>query len=111
MSPKPYNKNAMVKGRISAVEKADQEDKEMVEIFWEEGEAPLNPRTCSTDAIKDRLSKDLYVPWHRIGVQHFEEWEKKGFKKARRGDYDLEPFSKEDRERLMRLLDGASLRK
>ncbi|TVY82924.1 hypothetical protein LSUE1_G002266 [Lachnellula suecica] len=110
MKPKPYNKSAMMNGMDRAVERARTEEKRMAEIFFEKGEAPAD-LAYSTNAgyWKDRVSKDLNVPWHKVGVPQFEEWEKKGFKKARRGEY--ENFSEEDRERQMRLLSGASLRK
>jgi hypothetical protein len=49
------------------------------------------------------------VPWHRVEVEHFKEWEKKGFKKARRGEY--ENFSEQESKRMTRLMIGASLRK
>ena len=48
------------------------------------------------------------MPWHRVEVEHFKEWEKKGFKKARRGEY--ENFSEQESKRMTRLVIGASLR-
>jgi hypothetical protein len=54
------------------------------------------------------VSKDLNVPWHKIEVEHFQEWERRGFKKARRGEY--ENFSTAEKERMMTLMSGASLR-
>ncbi len=82
----------------------------MAEIFFEKGEAPADAEhSMGVDYWKDRVSKDLNVPWHKIEVKHFEEWEKRGFKKARKGEY--ETFSKEERERMMRLHSGCLLRK
>ena len=49
------------------------------------------------------------MPWHKIGIKHFEEWEKKAFPKARRGDY--EKLSDEEQARLWRMMEGVSLRK
>ena len=51
----------------------------------------------------------MNVPWHKIEVEHFKEWEQKGFKRASRGEY--ENFSEEERKRMLRLMSGASLRK
>ena len=110
MKPKPYNKNAMIRGMDRAVDQAQREEERMAEIFFEKGEAPADAgMSTAANFWKDRVSKDLNVPWHKIGVPEFEEWEKRGFKKARKGEY--EDFSKEDMEREMRLLSGASLRK
>jgi hypothetical protein len=110
MKPTPYNKRAMVNGMERVIEKAQKERKRMAEIFFEKGEAPTDLAYSRNENFwRDRVSKDLNIPWHKIGVPEFEEWEKKGFKMARKGEY--EKFSKEDREREMRLIDGASLRK
>jgi hypothetical protein len=64
-----------------------------------------------TDSVVtlNRVSKDLNVPWHKIEVEHFQEWEKRGFKKARKGEYGNP--SVEERKRMLRLMSGASLRK
>jgi hypothetical protein len=64
-----------------------------------------------TDSVVtlNRVSKDLNVPWHKIEIEHFHKWEKRGFKKARKGEY--ENPSVEERKRMLRLMSGASLRK
>lgn len=87
------------------------ESEQMAEIFFEKGEAPTDSFKLSLgkDYWKDRVSKDLNVPWHKITVEHFKEWEKKGFRKARRGEY--ENPTEEERKRMLRLMNGASLRK
>jgi hypothetical protein len=110
MEPKPYNKAKMIRGMDRAVEKAQSDAKLMAEIFFEKGEVPENPEYGGgKEYWKDRVSKDLNVPWHRVGVEHFNEWEKKGFKKARKGEY--ENPSEVERKRMLRLMSGASLRK
>ena len=110
MEPKPYNKGAMMRGMDRAVDKAQSDAKLMAEIFFEKGEAPETQEYGSgKDYWKDRVSKDLNVPWHKIGVDHFREWEKKGFKKARRGEY--ENPSAAEKKRMSMLMMGVSLRK
>ncbi|PVH68753.1 hypothetical protein DL98DRAFT_662030 [Cadophora sp. DSE1049] len=110
MKPTPYNKSRMVNGMEKAIAKSQAESEQMAEIFFEKGEAPKDARNSQgKDFWKDRVSKDLSVPWHKITVEHFKEWEKKGFKKARRGEY--ENPSEEERKRMLRLMSGASLRK
>ena len=110
MNPKAYNKNAMIKGMDRAVNKVYDERTKMAEIFYEKGEAPEDPEHAQgADMWKDRVSKDLNILWHKIRVEHFQEWEKKGFKKARKGEYAT--VLVEEKPRMLRLLDGASLRK
>jgi len=92
-----------------AVNKARQETEAMAAIFFEKGEAPAESQHAYNGYWKDRVSKDLNVPWHRVGVKEFEEWEKRGFKKARKGEYENPTI--EERARMLRLLSGASLRK
>lgn len=85
----------------------------MAIIFFEQGEAPAecleSGMSGGREYWKDRVSKDLGLPWHKVGVEEFREWEKRGFKKARRGEY--EEFWEAERRRMMRLMSGASLRK
>lgn len=109
MRPKPYNKNRIMNGMNKAVDKAQQDSSAMAAIFFEKGEAPENPHLADNGPWKDRVSKDLGVPWHKVGVKEFEQWDKKGFTKARKGDY--ENLSVEEKARMLRLLSGASLRK
>jgi hypothetical protein len=108
MKPQAYNKSAMVNGMDRRINAEAKKEKRMAEIFFEKGEAPPSPYEDAW-AWQDRVSKDLNIPWHKIDVADFEEWEKRGFKKARKGEY--ENFSPEDFDRHMRLMDGASLRK
>jgi hypothetical protein len=109
MKPKGYNKRAMVSGMERALEKRKRDEKRMGEIFFVKGEAPENPSCDAVDHWKDRVSKDLNVPWHRIGLEYFEEWEKRGFRKARRGEYAI--FSEEQRKRMGKMHEGCALRK
>ncbi|MCJ1379631.1 hypothetical protein MMC17_002733 [Xylographa soralifera] len=82
----------------------------MKALFYEDGAAPegdVNFYAC--DAWKEKVAKDLGVKWHLVGLKHFSEWDEKGFKKAKKGEY--QDFDEAERDRLMRLLEGASLRK
>jgi hypothetical protein len=91
-------------GKMCAVERR------MAEILFENGEAPANPKySNNADYWKDRASKDLGLPWHKIEVRHFEEWEKRGFRKAKSGEY--QNFPKEQSHRMITMMSGASLRK
>ncbi|KAF9640058.1 hypothetical protein BFW01_g11864 [Lasiodiplodia theobromae] len=81
------------------------------EIFFEPGAAP--PKGKVSPAMQwtwvDRVSKDLGVPFHQVGLEEFEEWEKRGFEKAKEGDYGK--FSEEQNERMLRIASGSAMRK
>ncbi|KAF2653770.1 hypothetical protein K491DRAFT_717738 [Lophiostoma macrostomum CBS 122681] len=61
------------------------------------------------EAAKDRVSKDLQIPCHRIGVAEFEDWETRGFQKHRLDEYSS--LSQAQQDRLMNLFSGSALRK
>lgn len=110
MQPTPYNKSKIMKGMDRAINKSEEDAKKMAAIFFEPGEAPESPENCGgKDYWKDRVSKDLNVPWHKIEVEHFKQWEKRGFKKAKKGEY--ENPSELERKRMTRLHSGCKLRK
>jgi hypothetical protein len=112
MKPRPYNKKKMMRSMDRALAKAQTEEEKMKAIFFEKGEAPEeHTHPFVTSAWKDRVSRDLQIPWHKVGVEEFEMWEKKGFKKARRGEYRFEDFTQEEKDRLSRLSSGCLLRK
>ena len=105
MQPQAYNKSAIMNGMEGSLKKGQSDAEQMRDIFFEKG---INmPSTDNVDYWKDRVSKDLWVPWHRIGVEHFKEWEKRGFEKAK-SDVIV---SEEQRRRMLDLYSGASLRK
>jgi hypothetical protein len=59
-------------------------------------------------AWNDRVSRDLGIPYHKVGAEQFEEWERKGF---RADPQDFENLGKEEEERLEFLTIGCALRK
>jgi len=74
MEPKPYNKASMMKNMDRSINRMRDDERRMAEIFFEKGEAPANPEySIGASYWKDRVSKDLGVPWHKIEVGHFEE--------------------------------------
>lgn len=84
-----------VRVTTSFVEKADRwietrsnEEKEMAEIFWEPGAGLVDFEWSDDEGIiRDKVSKDLGVPWHKVWLKEFQEWEEKGFRKAKLGEY------------------------
>ena len=109
MKPKAYNKESMVNGMERHLEKVEQERAKMAAIFFVDGEAPGDKFDTNEQYWRDRVSKDLDVPWHKVDSKSFEEWEKRGFEKQNADDW--REITAEDRKRMMRMLTGASLRK
>lgn len=90
-------------------ERQDEDRKKMVDIFFEQDARPEETREHTLEGpMKDCVSKDLRVLWHEVGVEHFQEWEKKGFKKAQKGEY--QKFNAEYNERLLDFMTGSALR-
>jgi hypothetical protein len=111
--PKPYNKSAIMNGMDKAVDSAEKRRAAMAKIFFEPGAAPEDDIYHGSDDMywRDRVSKDLDIPWHKVGVKEFQTWEKKGFRKAKKGEYSEANATQAERDRMTRLLSGASLRK
>lgn len=87
-----------VRVTTSFVEKADRyvknlikEQDEMAEIFGESGAVPEDFGWWDYEGIiRDRMSKDLDVPWHKVWSKEFRKWDKKRFRKAKIGEYTKE---------------------
>ncbi len=58
-------------------------------------------------AWDDRVARDLDIAYHEVGIEEYEEWQKRGF---HANSSDFENLSKEE-ERLMKLTEGSALRK
>lgn len=69
--------------------------------------SPGDNTTVHEEAWDDRVARDLGIAYHQVGVEEYEEWQKKGFK-AYKKEFDL---SKKERDRLMDLMGGSALRK
>ncbi|XXH01282.1 hypothetical protein Hte_007637 [Hypoxylon texense] len=110
MKPRAYNKSSIVKGMSKALERHAREEREIYDIFFVDGKGPDYEPTHVMNYLKDHVSKDLGVPWHQIGPKQLVEWEKRGFPKQRAEDWWREP-NKIERDRMSKMLGGASLRK
>ncbi|KAK7532630.1 hypothetical protein BKA81DRAFT_369240 [Phyllosticta paracitricarpa] len=107
--PKLYNKNTMMNRMNRSLERSKQEQEKMAHLFFEPDAVPKDKQSPQqVDHWRDRVSKDLGVPWHTVGVEKFEEWDRKGFPKARKNEY--ERFEKEEEDRMMELLSGGTYR-
>lgn len=68
---------------------------------------PGDENTNHEVAWDDRVARDLGMAYHEVGMEEYEEWQKKGFK-AKKEEFDL---SKKEQNRLMDLTQGCALRK
>lgn len=102
----------------SSLDKMDRElgekreaARRMAEIFFEPSAAPHDAvgGQDNTGFWRDKVSKDLGIPWHQVGVEQFEEWERRGFPKARKGEYQV--FDEAQQMRMSKMCDGCVLRK
>ena len=56
----------------------------------------------------DRIARDLGIPYHEVGIEEHEEWQKRGFH-IDTGEFDN--FSQEEKDRLHELEVRCTLRK
>lgn len=111
MRPRPYNKTRIVNASMKYVDNLQKKIIEMAKYFFDDGEVPGDSAYgVDVDHWKDRVSKDLNVPWHRIGVEQFIEWENKGFQKVNASEF-LSSITKAQRDRMSDLHHGPALRK
>ena len=58
--------------------------------------------------LDDRIARDLGLAYHEVGIEEFEEWNRRGFKV----DYkDLTEVSQEEKDRVLKLMTGSTFRK
>ncbi|KAG9780824.1 hypothetical protein KCU88_g3642, partial [Aureobasidium melanogenum] len=109
MQPKAYNKSSIVGGMERHLKKVEQEKAKMAEIFFRPGTVPQDLSPFDEAYWKDRVSKDLGIPFHKINVAAFQKWEREGFEKQWPSDY--KSFSKAEKDRMLRLRMGCIYRK
>lgn len=85
-------RRAAVNAAGRAMERAEQKQKRLMELFFEPGAAPEPDQGGFVDPLlediwTDRVSKDLVIPYHKVGVSEFEEWERRGFPMAKKGEF------------------------
>lgn len=79
-----------------------EDDKRKAEIMG------MDDRLGVLGAWEDRVAKDLGIAYHEVGMEEYEEWKKKGFHAEAS---EFENRSEEDRNRLIKLMEGSSFRK
>ncbi|KAI1264186.1 hypothetical protein F5Y18DRAFT_391205 [Xylariaceae sp. FL1019] len=111
MKPKSYNKSSIVRSMDRRLAEGRQEDDEIFGIFFADPEnVDYDQRLQSKFHVKDRISKDLGIPFHQIGSQHAREWQHKGFEKRKFSEW-WQPHTKEEWKRQMKMETGSRLRK
>ncbi|KAI1624352.1 hypothetical protein EDD37DRAFT_650232 [Exophiala viscosa] len=114
MKPMRVNKN-----RAQRVRKQERHFKKHADdldrinaLFFLDGQGPSKGENNYVELlIKDKVSKDLGIPFHHIGVAEVEEWARRGFPKQDPRAYVAATMTEEEKKRLLFLLRGASLRK
>lgn len=110
LKPKACSRRKLVRSMEKRIEKAQKENLEMINIFFENGKPPADVHPGDYEPyMKDQVSKDLYVPFHQITPEHFKEWAQKGFPKVKADSWWHEP-SQEERRRMLNMA-GGMLRK
>ena len=98
--PKPYSERGLQ--RLAEKQKEDERKRDIMEV----GECGVIK--LPTSALEDKVAKDLGLHFHEVGIEEFEQWHQKGF---RRQKGELEDPSEEERKKLGRLETGSALRK
>lgn len=110
-SPWP-KKTAMIQ-RMNVVIASMKFLEEMItKVFFddtEENKKSISGSMVSIDLAKDKISKDLGIPFHKIGREEVMLWEQKGFEKLKMEDWMT--YSEEDKKRWMKMLSGGKFRK
>jgi hypothetical protein len=95
------------KGFLQSIE----EDKKKYKMFFGDTyDGECSPLVL--DVARDKISKTFGIPYHKVGMAEFEEWERRGFPKENYEEVAalITPGS-EIMKRMMRLATGSALRK
>ena len=100
--PRPLGKRALK--RLDEKLKEGERKKELMEAS--EGEGSKFPM----GAWDDKVARDLGIAYHEVGIEEYEEWYHRGFRR-KKGELELENLSNEEIKRLDKLVAGSALRK
>lgn len=98
--PRPLGKRALAK-----LDKKSEDGERKKKIM---GVVKDQAITMAEAAWDDRVARDLGIAYHEVGMEEYEEWQKRGFH-AEPGEF--ENPSQEETDRLVRLVTGSALRK
>lgn len=84
---KPFRPKALT-SKQERLQKKMNDDNKIAEIFFEKRTKPNNFEAYyQMGALKERVSKDLGIMWHEVGLDQVEEWDNRAFRKAKKGGY------------------------
>ena len=100
------DKDKIINRRITYYRRDEWEIKAHTLGVWGRGPHFWSP--FMTMAWDDKVSRDLGIAYHEVGLEEYALWKQRGFE-ARESDF--KDLSKEERERITRLASGSVLRK
>jgi len=95
-----------LKKRMTMMEKNQREEERKCEIM---GMQKDKVSAMSLMAWDDRVSRDLGIPYHKVEMEHFEEWHRRGFV-AEPGEFESQNIGEENKERILSLATGSAFR-
>lgn len=107
------SKHHMIRGTESALDTMEREENQMFELFFVDQRWKKNDEhdpLAFMSYVRDRVSKDLGVPWHQIKPKQLESWRDLGFEPFRFETWWQEP-NEEEQKREDKLTEGADFRK
>ncbi|PVH90495.1 hypothetical protein DM02DRAFT_620987 [Periconia macrospinosa] len=100
---------ALTSKQSARLQQKMEDDKMMAEMFFEQGAKPEGfEMPYQMGALKERVSKDLGIMWHEVGLNQVKEWDKRAFPKAKKGEYQV--FCPEYEQKIRALMEGSALR-
>ena len=68
-----------------------------------------NVSGLTLSAWKDRVARELGIPYHKVEMKHYEILAERGFV-GKEGEFEAENISQEERDRLLKLSTGSAFR-
>ena len=100
--PRPLGKRAQE--RLNQSMEDDKKKREIMGIEDNKDDEAAKHK----EAWDDRVARDLGIHFHEVGMEEYEEWQRRGFKAD---PQDFRNLSQEEKDRLMGLMSGSALRK
>jgi hypothetical protein len=106
---KPFRRKALTPAQSDRLTQRSDDESKMANVFFEKGARPGGFEAYyQMGAFKERVSKDLGILWHKVGLKQVREWEQKGFTKAQKGQY--REFSQQCKAKMSDFRKGLDMR-
>lgn len=109
--PVRYNKSRMIKGMDKALARGRSLDEHTCQAFFDDFEAAKEKiigTPMRMSLVKDTISKDLGIPYHKIDHAEIDMWEQRGYPKHKVEEFLT--YSEEDKKRDLKMMSGGKLR-